>query len=1053
MTAILKEEPKSVRSLSADVPLELERLVDRCLEKQAEQRFQTSKDMAYSLRSILAAGGGRRLAPRRNSLLRWTAVGLVGVTAVAAGLFYLTRVRPTPAVDAIESIAVLPFVNASGDPNEEYFVDGMTDALIADLAKIRALKVISRTSAMQFKGVKKPLPDIARELKVEAVVDGSVLRAGDRVRITAQLIHAGTDENLWADSYERDLRDVLTLQSEVARTIAEEIKVTLTPKEQARMAAARPVNPEAYQAYVKGRFYWNKRTAEGLKKAVEYFDQAIALAPDWPLGYAGLADAYVLMPAYSSMRSSEANPKARAAAAKALEIDESLGEARTTMGYIAVNDWDWRAAEREYQRALALSPNYATAHQWYAEYLAYMGRHDEAIKEITKAQELDPLSLIIGSNAGWVHYFVGDLEQAETSLRKTLELGPDFAMAHQFLALTVFQQGKFAEAIKEAREAVRLSNNEPSALLGYMCAKAGQPEEARRILEEHAALSKESHVPPTTFAVVHAGLDERDRMFEWLERAHQDHDVLLLEMLPNPILAEFRSDPRFIDLLRRVGLPPLTPPPRTTAPSQAQPAKSKVTLAVLPFENLSRDPDQEFFSDGLTEEMISQLGRLNPEKLGVIARSSAMHYKKADRAIERVKRELGVDYVVEGSVRRHEDGILITARLVETNNQTQIWADSFEPEVKNLLTWQRTVAQAIAKQIKITLAPQEQSRIAEARPVNPEAYEAYLKGRFYWAKRTPDGLKKAVEYLEQSILLDPGWALAFAGLADAYALMPFYSVMRPSDAIPKAKAAAAKAMQLDESLGEAHVSLGWIATTYDWDWATAEREHQRALALSPNYATAHHWYWALLLFTGRHEEALSAITKAQELDPLSLVIGTSVGMQHYYTGDFVKAAAQLRKTLELGTEFAHARSRLTAALYLQGKLPEAISEAREAARLRNDDARNVAILGYICAKAGQPEEARGILDQLTLRWTESYVAPTHFALVYAGLGERERMFEWLERAYQEHDLTLVFTLPDPILAEFRGDPRFADLLRRVGLPPSALHSPTKPEPNSPGDPP
>jgi tetratricopeptide (TPR) repeat protein len=314
----------------------------------------------------------------------------------------------------------------------------------------------------------------------------------------------------------------------------------------------------AHEAYLKGRFHWNKRTSDGLQKAVDYFEQAIALAPDWPLAYAGLADAYALMPYFAPMRPSEAIPKARAAAAKALEMDESLGEAHTTMASIATSyDWDWPTAELEYERALALSPNYATAHQWYAGYLMFTGRHDEAIREITKAQELDPLSLKISEYVGMVHCYAGDLEQAETRLRKTLEFGPDFAGAHFELARTLFLQGRLAEAITEAREGVRLSNNDPSfaAILGYVCAKAGQPEEARRILDELTARSKDADVAPIAFALVHAGLDDRDRMFEWLERAYQDRGILLLLTLTDPLLADMRSDPRFADLLRRVGLP------------------------------------------------------------------------------------------------------------------------------------------------------------------------------------------------------------------------------------------------------------------------------------------------------------------------------------------------------------------------------------------------------------------------------------------------------------------------------------------------------------------
>jgi serine/threonine-protein kinase len=1056
MTAILRHHPTLPSESGAHVPPDVDPVVAKCLEKSPEERFHSAHDLAFTLRSILTGRPATSVGKRPR--LPWPAIVVMVAAALLVGVFLLRReLRPAgrEITEMIDSLAVLPLENVARDPEQEYFVDGMTEALISDLAKIGSLKVISRTSVMRYRGTTKSLPEIAKELKVDAVVEGSVLRVGERVRITAQLIHAATDEHLWADRYDRDLSDVLRLHSELARTIAQEIKVTLTPQERARMVDARTINPAAHEAYLKGRFHCDKRTPDGIKKAVDYFEQAVALAPDWPLGHAGLADTYLLMPFWAPVRSSEAIPKARAAAERALEMDESLAEAHATMGHIATTyDWDWPTAEREYQRALTLSPNYAVAHFWYTMYLLFMGRHDKAIREITKAQELDPLSLIIGTNVGRVHYFAGDLEHAETWLRRTLELGPDYAPAHRGLGITLLLQGRFAEAITEAREAVRLSNNDPyhAAILGYLYAKGGQPEEAQRILDELAVRSKLTYVAPTQFALVHEGLVERDRVFEWLERAYQERDAWMLYTLTDPLLAPLRSDPRFADLVRRVGLP--SPPvARGTAPPSSPLSKrgdgnasplnkggnrgvvgGKIMLAVLPFENLSRDPEQDYFSDGLTEEMITQLGRLNPAKLGVIARSSAMHYKNADRAIDRVRQELGVDYVVEGSVRRAENRVRISAKLIHCTDQSQLWANSFERELKDILALQNDVAQAVAQEIRVTLTPQEQARIVEARPVHPEAHQAYLKGRFHWNKRTPDGLLNAVKQFDLAISLAPDWPLGYAGLADAYSLMPWYGPVRPSEAMPKAKEAVAKALEMDESLAEAHTSRGWIAATYDWDWPVAEREYERAIALSPNYATAHHWYAVYFRNMSRHEEAIREITKAQELDPLSLIIGVNVGLQHYYVGDFAQAETCLRKTLELGPDFARTHRDLARTLLLQGKLAEAITEAREAVRLSKDDPWFVAILGYVCAKTGQPEEARRILDEFAARSKEAYVAPTHFAWVYAGLDERDRMFEWLEKAYQERDLLLLSTLPDPLLAPMRSDARFADLVRRVGLP-------------------
>jgi tetratricopeptide (TPR) repeat protein len=357
------------------------------------------------------------------------------------------------------------------------------------------------------------------------------------------------------------------------------------------MVVARPVNPEAYEAYLKGRFHLSKRTPDGIAKSIEYFKQAIALAPDWPLGHAGLADAYVVIPQYASMPSHDAMPRARAAAAKALELDESLGEAHATLALIAENyDWNWPMAEHEFRRALALSPNYATAHHWYALYLQHMGRYDEAVEEMAKASELDPLSLIIGCVVGMAHRTAGHPDRAELALRRTLDLGPDFALAHMNLGLALYSQGSVEEGITEVREAVRLSGGAPmyTTFLAFMCAKNGQPEVARSVLQQLTAQSKRMYVAPVYFARVHAGLGDTDRMFEWLEKAYEERDSWLTNMLIDPFLKPMRADPRFADLVRRVGMPMPTSTAQDTGESGRGTHADRGASGALPVPAIDR---------------------------------------------------------------------------------------------------------------------------------------------------------------------------------------------------------------------------------------------------------------------------------------------------------------------------------------------------------------------------------------------------------------------------------------------------------------------------------
>jgi serine/threonine protein kinase/TolB-like protein/Flp pilus assembly protein TadD len=581
--AILGEAPTSPVQLNPALPLKLGEIINKALEKERETRYQTASDLRADLKrlkremdsgrsaDVSAAVGAVREPPlqKRRVALVATAVALL-VAALAVGLNvsglrdrFLTVVgaRHGVPLPKIESIAVLPLENISGDKEQDYFSDGMTEELTTTLGQIEALRVISRTSVMRFKGVRPPggLSEIARQLKVDAVVEGSVLRSGDRVRITAQLIDARTDRHVWARSYERDLRDVLALQSDVAQAIANEIKIKVTPQEGTRLASARPVSPEAHEAYLKGRYYWNKRTEADLRKSIESFQQAIQKDPSYAQAYAGLADCYVVLPNYSATSPQETLPKAKAAAEKAIQIDDGLAEAYAPLAQVAAYySYDWLSAEREFKRVTELNPNYATAHQWYALMLARMGQLDRALAEVRRAQELDPLSLIINHNVAWVLYFARQYDQGIEQVRKTLELDPSFAGAHDMLGELYTRKGMYQQGIDELREAIRLSGGDPNikAELGNAYAVAGKRKQAREILGELTALSKRRYFSPCFIASIYAGLGDKNQAFAWLEKAYEGPDIWIAFVNVDPAFDSLRSDPRFQDLLRRMNFPP-----------------------------------------------------------------------------------------------------------------------------------------------------------------------------------------------------------------------------------------------------------------------------------------------------------------------------------------------------------------------------------------------------------------------------------------------------------------------------------------------------------------
>jgi TolB-like protein/DNA-binding winged helix-turn-helix (wHTH) protein/Tfp pilus assembly protein PilF len=501
-------------------------------------------------RSDSALASGRR----RGFFLLAALAALLLVTGMAIRMRLKSKATPPIESAPIRSIAVLPLDNLTGDPRQQYFSDGMTDALITSLAQISSLRVISRTSAMQYQGSRKALPEIAKELGVDAVVEGSVVRSGNRVRIDAQLIQASSDRHLWAKSYERDIHDVLALQNELARTISAEIQIQLTPKEQARLGTTPPVNPEAYEAYLRGRFFWNKRNKEAINKSIEYFHESIRLDPGYAAAYSGLADAYNIAgcgrPAGLTM--AEAGPKAKAAAMKALELDDSSAEAHAALGF---EKWcyegDHWAAENEYRRAIALNPNYATAHHWYATLLLRDGRDQKALGQIQQALRLDPVSPNINGKFGDYLMETRQFEKAVEHLRKTMELDPQQYNSRIRLGFAYTVVHRYAEAESEFEKAEEISPGSVYSFgaLAYVYGLEGRKTEAERMLPEVKAQAvKAGH--PWVLCLAYIGLDHKDEAMRWLEKAYEEGDSYF--NLKDPLLDPLRLDSRFQDLERRV---------------------------------------------------------------------------------------------------------------------------------------------------------------------------------------------------------------------------------------------------------------------------------------------------------------------------------------------------------------------------------------------------------------------------------------------------------------------------------------------------------------------
>jgi TolB-like protein/DNA-binding winged helix-turn-helix (wHTH) protein/Tfp pilus assembly protein PilF len=466
-----------------------------------------------------------------------------------------------------------------------------------------------------------------------------------------------------------------------------------------------------------------------------------------------------------------------------------------------------------------------------------------------------------------------------------------------------------------------------------------------------------------------------------------------------------------------------------------QPSSARLMLAVLPFENLTGDAGQDYFSDGMTEEMIAQLGRLDPPHLGVIARTSVMHYKGSQEQLEKIGRELGVQYVLEGSVRRDSDKVRISAQLIQMRDQSHVWARQYDRELINLLSLQGEIAQEIADEIQLTLGDNHKRIAADPKPAaspsSYEAYDLYLKGRYFWNKRTVPGFQQAVEYFQQAITKDPNYARAYAGLADSYALMSSYSLAPQNEFMPKARAAALRALHIDDGLADAHTSLALITENYDWDWQTAEKEYQRAIQLNPNYATAHHWYAEYLSFLGRFDEAFRESERARQLDPLSLIIAADNGAILYFSRQYDRAIVQFRAVLEMEPNFPRAHA-LVFAYAEKGLFAEALNDIEKWRRV-DDSPFTWAAQAYVYGRWGQQEQARRALKRFEELNRSQQRDSAAIAWAYAATGNKDQAFALLEKAYSQHSNALTTLKVEPAYDPLRSDPRFQELLRRVRL--------------------
>ena len=1049
IAAILEREPTILARYAPEVPTELEWIVKKALRKDREERYQTVKELLTDLKNL------KRKLEFEKELAR-SIDSVPGSAEIRRSPGFVSSkdnraqqgLQVAQSHKVIDSLVILPFANSSADPGREYFSDGITESMIRSLSQLAELRVMAWSTVSRYKGREVDPRELGRDLGVDAVLTGRVVQTGERLVIKTELVNAMDGSHLWGESYSCEPSDILGIEAKISRAISEKLLVRLTTEERNQLIKHYPGNVEAYHAYLRGRYFWNKRSEEGLKKGIEHFQRAIDEDPAYAAAYAGMSDCYTILVVRYGLPSEEGIPKAKAAAMKALEIDDTLAEAHTSLAHCLLHNWEWEKAEREFKRAVELNPNDADAQNFYAEYLLAMGRVEQAISVQKRAQELDPLSLNFSTNVANELFFARRYDQAIDQCQKTLEMDHNFFWAHYRLGQAYEQKGMFEEAIAALQRAVELSqhNIEMLAALGRVLAVAGRREEARRIVDKLEAGMEHHHSWQYDIALIYAGLGEDDRAFECLEKGYEWRDGMMIHLNVEPRFDSLRSDPRFTDLLRKIGLASHSEPaevshsikPSASAarslrqpPSRRQSSRRAITsLAILPLTNTVEDPDLDYFSDGITESIINMLSQF--PKLRVVARSTVFRYKGQEIDPQEVGRLLNVQAVLTGRVRQIADRLIISAELIDVANDSQLWGEHYNRNLSDIFEVQEEIAREITEKLRLKLNHKQKARLGKRHTSKVEAYQAYLKGRYHWNKRTTESLNKGVEYFKQAIDRDPGYASAYAGLCDSYTLLVVREAISPEEGFAKAKAAASMALKIDEDFAEAHASLGH-AMLHNWEWRNGEKELKRAIELNPGYASAHHWYSEHLTAMGRCDESIAELKLAGGLDPLSLIISADLGRALYYAREYYEVIKQEARTLEMDPNFWLSHINLGRSYTQLGIHQDAISELRKAGELSGGNTEALSFLGFAYAVAGQTDDALKILHELNQQLKRGYVPPYHLAIVHAGLGEKDQAFEWLEQAFQKHAVDLFTLKVEPMFDSLRSDQRFEDLLKQVGL--------------------
>lgn len=998
------------RNLAGD----LDSIVMRALRKEPEWRYQTAEQL-------------------RDDITRYLEGRPVSDLPEAPPV--VPHIKADPQVGE-NSLAVLPFklmdVRPGGDSGPDYLGTGLADALITRLSAIRRFAVRPTSSVLRYGDESDPLL-AGRELAVAYVVDGRMRRAGDRIRVTIQLLNVRDGTAVWAGQYDEEFSDVLGLEDAISSHVAGAIVPHLTGDERLRLAKRGTDDPQAHEAYLRGRFYWNTFTEDGFAKAIVCYHQAIALDPNYAVAHAGVASYYNWLGSFTVLPFAECAAAAYDAAATAVSIDATLAEAHSALGQaILCRDFAWASAERQLLHAIELNPNYSQARIYYALQLAMEGRFTESLREAYVARDLDPLAIISRFAVVWCLYYARRFDEAYLLAHDTLAAEPQNMMMRYGSSFLLSRTGRHEEAIAAAEKCIEGMGKASHTLsrLGAALAVAGKATAAEAVLAEMELLTERRYVSPYHLAMVHCALGRIESALDLLERALEIRDAKLLWMGIDPELGPLHGHPRFNGLLRKLNHRLAALP---TLPAQSRAGQE--SIAVLPFKILTspvENTGDEYLGVGLADALITRLS--NVQRLIVRPTSSVLRYRGATVDPFVAGRDLAVDYIVDGSLHRAGDRIRVMAQLVSVNEGATRWAEQFDENSTDVLQIEDSISERVTMALLPQLTGDEQKQLSKRGTDNAEAFESYLRGRYYWNSFTESGLARALECYNHAIELDPDYALAYTGVADYYNWLGVFGIRPFDDCSAGAKEAAAKAVELDPNAAEAYSALGFATVTHDFDWAVAEGQHRRAIEINPNYVTGHHWYGFHLAMVGRPDESLREMLRARELDPHSPSVLQGLAWCYYQARRFEESITTYQSIFEAAPDFAYGLGAYSWTLRNAGRPDEGVSVAEKALELSSGGQFFVSVLGAAYAAAGRKDDAHAALQRLREMSDRCYVSPYHRAMIHLLLGERAQSLTLLKKAYAINEGWLVWLGVEPQWDPLRGEPAFEELLSKTRNP-------------------